>query len=244
MRQQSIDVQNEFQPAFTEEPFFEEETVQTIPAVVPLDETPTRTSARRFRQLRVPMRKADNSFNPAFLIMALVAVTALGVIAGTLLYRTASENRVNSAVSETGETNNRIVPAQYQFVVDKPESTGATRDNLPKDNLPSDNFTGTLPSTSTTEKKDSRENQESSAPDAENEEQPAEKEEVVKEETEAGVSSDELEEPPPPPPMRRDRKAEKKQEKAKQKPDNAKSETKDEEPPSEERNEGNESSEN
>lgn len=237
MKQQSIDLRNEFQSIPAEEPFFDEETVQTIPAVVPLEETPTRTSARRFKKLRVPMRKTDNSFNPAFLIMALVAVTALGVIAGTLVYRAASENRANNAVLETDEPVNRTIPAQYQFVVDKPE-TGETKNNSPKDNLPSDNLS-TLPAASAPEKRDSRENAESSAPESENEEQPAQNEEAA-EEKPSEITSDEIEEPPPPPPMRRDRN--KKQDKAKQKNDSPKPETQEEEPPSDESNESSSSS--
>src|SRR5215210_7968701 len=151
MNQQNTIAPDEFQP-ITEEVFFDEETVQRIPAVMPLDETPTRTSAR-FRRLRVPMRKADNSFNPAFLIMALVAVTALGVIAGTLVYRTSTEKSANNAALETDEPVNRTIPAQYQIIVDKPESSQA-KDNLPKDNLNSP------PSTQL--KKDSRDKQEES----------------------------------------------------------------------------------
>lgn len=230
MKQQSIDLRNEFQPA-EEEIFFDEETVQRIPAVVPLDETPTRTSARRFRKLRVPMRKADNSFNPAFLIMALVAVTALGVIAGTLVYRTTTEKSTNATIN-TDEPVNRTIPAQYQFVVDKPEST-ETRDSLNKNNFTSDkdNFTS-LPSDDATTKKDSGENRESTAPEGENEQQPTEKEETV-EETEPSVTSEETEEPPPPPPSIR-RKENKKQGKDKPKNDNAKSETQEEAPPREE----------
>lgn len=229
MKQQSIDLRNEFQPA-EEEIFFDEETVQTIPAVVPLDETPTRTSARRFRKLHVPMRKEDNSFNPAFLIMALVAVTALGVIAGTLVYRTASEKSTNATI-DTDQPINRTVPAQYQFIVDKPESTG-TKDTVDRDNL------STLPSGSAPVKKDSSENQESSsAPETEENEQqkPAENEETV-EENEPSVTSDEPP-PPPPPSLKRDRKETKKQDKDKPKNDNAKSETKEEAPPSVENDE-------
>jgi type IV secretory pathway VirB10-like protein len=233
MNQQHINAQDEFQPD-AEEVFFDEETVQRIPAVMPLDETPTRTSAR-FRQFRVPMRKEDKSFNPAFLIMALVAVTALGVIAGTLVYRTSTEKSANNAALETDEPVTRTIPAQYQFVVDKPES-GQAKDNLPKDNLNSP------PSTQL--KKDSRDKQEeSSAPDTETEQKTAQNDnEKVVEETEA-PSEDEDE---PPPPLPSQRKENKKQDKAKQKNDNAKPETqpKNEEPPSDEGNESSESSEN
>jgi hypothetical protein len=221
MKQQSIDLRDEFQPA-EEELFFDEETVQRIPAVVPLGETPTRASAR-FRKLRVPMRKADNSFNPAFLIIGLVAVTALGVIAGTLLYRTATDKSTNAAV-ESDDPVIRTIPAQYQFVVDKPESGATTKDSISKDNLNS------LPTTGASSKKDSREKEESSAPVAENEEQPTEKEEVV-EEPQIKAQSEDDEELPPPPPPRRDRKEDKKQNKAKQKNDNAKSESQEEQPP-------------
>jgi hypothetical protein len=224
MKQQSIDGQDEFQ-TFPQEPFFDEETVQRIPAVIPLDETPTRTSAR-FRKLRVPMRRENNSFNPAFLIMALVAVTALGVIAGTLLYRTASEKSANNAGVETDEPVNRTIPAQYQFAVNKPEST-ETKDNLPKDNLTS------LPSTSAPVKKDSRGKEESPATDIENERETVQKEEAV-EETKTAAPSEDEEDIPPPPPLRRDRKEDKKQDKTKQKNDNAKPETPAEEPPSDE----------
>jgi hypothetical protein len=229
MNQQNTGAADEFQP-FTEEVFFDEETVQKIPAVMPLDETPTQTSAR-FRQFRVPMRKADKSFNPAFLIMALLAVTALGVIAGTLVYRTSTEKAANNAALETDEPVNRTVPAQYQFIVDKPESSQA-KDNLPKDNLNS------LPATTAPVKKDSRDKQEeSSLPKAEDEQQTTESESVVeKTETPAGEDEDE---PPPPPPSQR--KENKKQDKAKQKTDNAKTEPKEEEPP---HDEGNESIEN
>lgn len=235
MKQQSIDLRNEFQPV-QEEIFFDEETVQRIPSVVPLDETPTRTSARRFHKLRVPMRKEDNSFNPAFLIMALVAVTALGVIAGTMVYRTASEKSTNATI-DTDEPINRTIPAQYQFVVDKPESSG-TKDAVDRDNL------STLPSSSAPSKKDSSENRESSsAPETEETEQqqqqqPAEKEETV-EESEPSVTSDEPP-PPPPPSLKRDRKETKKQDKDKPKNDNAKSETKEEAPPSLENDESSE----
>lgn len=223
MKQQSIDLPNDFQPA-TEETFFDEETVQRIPAVMPLDDTPTRASTR-FRKMRVPMRKPDNSFNPAFLIMALVAVTALGVIAGTLLYRTSAEKSANNAAMENGEPVNRTIPPQYQFTIDKPES-GETKDSLSKDNLTS------LPSTSAPVKKDSRGKEESSAPDANNEQENAQNEEVVEEkEATAPTEEDEI---PPPPPLRRDRKEDKKQDKAKQKDKNDKPEIKEEEPPVEE----------
>jgi hypothetical protein len=225
MKQHSIDLPNEFQPV-TEETFFDEETVQRIPAVMPLDETPTRTSSR-FRKMRVPMRKQDNSFNPAFLIMALVAVTALGVIAGTLLYRTAAEKSANNAAMENGEPVNRTVPAQYQFVLDKPES-GETKDSFSKDNPTS------LPSTSASTKKDSRDKDESSAPEANNEQQENAQNEEVVEEKEATAPSEEDEDIPPPPPLRRDRKEDKKQDKAKQKDKNDKPEVKEEEPPVEE----------
>lgn len=221
MNQQNINRQDEFQPV-AEEVFFEEATVQTIPAVIPLDETPTRASTR-FRKLRVPMRKPDKSFNPAFLIMALLAVTALGVIAGTLVYRTSMEKSANNAGLETDDPVNRTIPAQYQFVVDKPESPDS-KNNLSKDNLTS------LPSTTAAPvKKDSRNKQdESSVPEAEDEEQTAQNEEAVKE-TEAPTDEDE---PPPPPPLRRDRKEDKKQDKAKQKNNNDKPETQEsEEPP-------------
>jgi len=225
MNQQNTGAQDEFQP-FTEEVFFDEETVQRIPAVMPLDETPTRTSAR-FRQFRVPMRKSDNSFNPAFLIMALLAVTALGVIAGTLVYRTSTEKSANNAALETDEPVNRTIPAQYQFIVDKPESSQA-KDNLSKDNLNS------LPSTTAPVKKDSLDKQEeSSVPGAENEQQTVRNEEVEKK-AEA-PAEDEV---PPPPPLRR--KEDKKQDKAKQKNDNAKPETQEEKPPSDESNESSE----
>ncbi|HEX8736097.1 MAG TPA: hypothetical protein VF721_12290 [Pyrinomonadaceae bacterium] len=228
MNQQNINAQNEFQP-MTEEVFFDEETVQKIPAVMPLDETPTRTSAR-FRQFRVPMRKEDKSFNPAFLIMALLAVTALGVIAGTLVYRTSTEKSANNAALETDEPINRTIPAQYQFVVDKPESS-QTKDNLSKDNLNS------FPSVPV--KKDSRDEQEeSTVTDAENKQQTAQNEEVV-EKTEAPTSEDEDEPPPPLPPSQR-RKEDKKQDKAKQKSDNSKTEQKEEKPPSDESNESSE----
>lgn len=225
MKQQSIDLPNDFQPA-TEETFFDEETVQRIPAVMPLDETPTRASTR-FRKMRVPMRKPDNSFNPAFLIMALVAVTALGVIAGTLLYRTSAEKSANNAAIENDEPANRTIPAQYQFVVNKPES-GETKDSFSKDNLTS------MPSGNAPVKKDSREKEESSAP-VENGEQRenAQNEEVV-EEKETAAPSEEDEELPPPPPLRRDRKDDKKQDKDKQKKQNDKPETQDEQPPVEE----------
>ncbi|HEX8368130.1 MAG TPA: hypothetical protein VF604_06285 [Pyrinomonadaceae bacterium] len=227
MNQQNINRQDEFQTV-AEEVFFDEETVQTIPAVMPLDETPTRTAAR-FKKLRVPMRKPDNSFNPAFLIMALLAVTALGVIAGTLLYRTSAEKSANNAVLENDDSVNRTIPAQYQFVVDKP-ATGETKDNLSRDNSTS------LPSTSAPVKKDSRDKQdeESSVPDAENEQQTTQNEEVVRETEETPAASEEDEEMPPPPPLRRDRKEDKKQNKDKQKNKNVKPETQEEEPPTDE----------
>ncbi|MDQ3799735.1 MAG: hypothetical protein M3384_09805 [Acidobacteriota bacterium] len=232
MKQQSIDLGNEFQPA-TEETFFEEQTVQRIPAVIPLNETPTKTSARRFQKLRVPMRKADKSFNPAFLLMALLAVTALGVIAGTMVYRTSTEkSAVNNAATDTDDPVNRTIPAQYQFVVDKPgddssSSSSSSSSSLPtgteppRDNLSRDDFNSLPPSTSEPVKRDSRNRQdgeESSAPDAENEQQQnAENEETGEETQGVAPRKEDEEELPPPPPLRRDRREDKKQDKPKQK---------------------------
>jgi hypothetical protein len=235
MKQQSIDPRDELQPV-TEETFFEEETVQRIPAVIPLNETPTKTSAR-FQKLRVPMRKADNSFNPAFLIMALLAVTALGVIAGTMVYRTSAEKTsANNAATDTNDPVNRTIPAQYQFVVDKP---GESSSSLPtggesRDNLSVDNFSSLPQSTSEAARKDSRNRQqeeESPAPDGENEqpEQNAQNEENAEENQ--GVkppSSEDEEDIPPPPPLRRDRKEDKKQDKPKPKSNNAQPENRQE----------------
>jgi hypothetical protein len=218
MNQQNINQPDEFQPV-TEETFFDEETVQSIPAVMPLDETPTRTSAR-LRKFRVPMRKADKSFNPAFLLMALLAVTALGVIAGTLLYRTAAEKSASNSAED--EPVNRTIPAQYQFVIEKPSS-------LPKDNL-----------TSTTAplKKNPTNKSESSEPNAENEPENVPQEKTV-EPKETEVVSEEDEEPPPPA-LPRERKEDKKQNKDKGKNQNAKPETKDDgENPGEESSIGN-----
>lgn len=213
MNQQNINQPDEFQPA-AEEIFFDEETVQTIPAVVPLDETPTRTSAR-FRNFRVPMRQPNNSFNPAFLLMALLAVTALGVIAGTLLYRTSTEKSASNSVSD--EPVNRTIPAQYQFIVEKPASQ-----TLPKDNLTST----TAPS-----KKNPDSKSEASEQNAEDEPETVSNEEVV-EENKAEVSSEADEEPPP---IGGKGKEDKKQNKAKGKNQNAKPEVKeDREKPDEE----------
>lgn len=206
MNQQNINQPDEFSNV-AEETFFDEETVQRIPAVMPLDETPTRTSAR-FQKFRVPMRKADKSFNPAFLIMALLAVTALGVIAGTLLYRTSAEKSANSSAAD--EPVNRTIPAQYQFIVEKPSSQ-----TLPKDNLTS---------TTAPVKKNSSSKPESSEPNAENEPKNEPNEETV-EENKAEVSNEDEEEPPPPA-IPRERKEDKKQNKAKGKNQNAKPEVK------------------
>jgi hypothetical protein len=127
MNQQNISHLNEFQtPIENEETFFEMQPVQEeIAPVMPLDETPTQTSRRpgvrrHFRRYRVPVRREDKSFNPAFLALALIAVTALGVIAGTLFYRASSENSAGD--SEPGNSDTRTVQPQYQFIVDKPES--------------------------------------------------------------------------------------------------------------------------
>jgi hypothetical protein len=174
------------------------------------------------------MRRENKSFNPAFLIMALLAVTALGVIAGTLVYRTSTEKSANNTALETDEPGNRTIPAQYQFVVDKPES-GEPKDSLSKGNLTS------LPSGSASMKKGSgdKQDEESSESDAENERQTTQNEEPVKE-TEAPAASEEDEELPPPPPLRRDRKEDNKQDKDKQKNKNSKPETQEQEPPVEE----------
>lgn len=214
MNQQNVNQPDEFQPV-ADEVFFDQETVQRIPAVVPLDETPTRTSAR-FRKFRVPMRKADKSFNPAFLIMALVAVTALGVIAGTMVYRASTEKSAADRIAD--EPVNRTIPAQYQFIVEKPESP-----SLPKDNLTS---------TNATVKKNPNNKPESSEPDAENEPETVSNEKAV-EENEAEVSGMDDEEPPP---IGGRNKEDKKQNKAKGKNRNDKPEVKENEeaPPDEE----------
>lgn len=204
MNQQNINQPDEFQPA-AEEIFFDVETVQTIPAVMPLDETPTRTSAR-FRNFRVPMRKADKSFNPAFLIMALLAVTALGVIAGTLLYRTATEKSASNSASD--EPVNRTIPAQYQVIIEKPESQSLPKDNLTSTNAPL--------------KKNPSNKSEASGQNAENEQEIVPNQEVV-EENKAEVVSEEDEEPPP---IGGKGKEDKKQNKAKGKNQNAKPEVK------------------
>jgi type IV secretory pathway VirB10-like protein len=204
MNQQNINQSDEF-PDAAEEIFFDEETVQTIPAVMPLDETPTRTAAR-FRKFRVPMRKADNSFNPAFLIMALLAVTALGVIAGTMLYRTSAEKSASNDTSD--EPVNRTIPAQYQFVVEKPSSSSIPKDNLTSTTAPSKKNSGTKP--------------ESSEPNEENEPENVSTEETV-EENKAEVPSEDDEPPPPATPNKR--KEDKKQNKEKNQ--NAKPEPKD-----------------
>lgn len=231
MRQQSIDLQNEFQTTpVTQETFFNEETVQTIPAVIPLDETPTKTSARFTgkRRIRVPqMRKEDNSFNPAFLIMAFVAVTALGVIAGTLLYQASAEKSANNAAVETDEPGNRTIPAQYQFIVDKPESSASTTTGT-RDNSAS------LPSSTTSEPArnnsriggNSQQTEEASGQqsDGENEEQNAENEEARTEDQQAAITpsrNEDDEDLPPPPPLRRERRDDKKQDKAKPKNNNS-----------------------
>jgi len=214
MNQQNINQRDEFQP-ITEETFFEPEAAQAIPAVMPLDETPTRTNAR-FQKFRVPMRKPDNSFNPAFLIMALVAVTALGVIAGTMLYRAAEEKSASNTALENDQPANRTIPAQYQFIVEKPASQ-----SLPKDNSTSQ---------AAPLKKNSRDKQESSAPDEDNNTEPVPSEETV-EENKAEVPSEESEEPPP---IRRDRKEDKKQDKPKGKNKNTKPEVKENEKTSDE----------
>lgn len=208
MNQQNINPQNEFRPA-TEETFFDSADAATIPAVMPLDETPTRTGAR-FQKFRVPMRKPNNSFNPAFLIMAMLAVAALGVIAGTLLYRASAEKSANNTA--TDEPVNRTIPAQYQFVVEKPPAQ-----SLPKDNS-SVSTTTTAPL-----KKESRSKEESSAPDADNEPKDNKSEEIVKE-NEAEAPSVEDEEPPPIPGKKEDKKQNKG--KGKEKNKNNKPETK------------------
>lgn len=240
MKQQSIDLGNEFQPA-TEETFFEEETVQRIPAVVPLNETPTKTSARRFQNLRVPMRKADKSFNPAFLIMALLAVTALGVIAGTMVYRTSTEKTAaNNAATDSDDPVNRTIPAQYQFVVPGEEPSSSSSSSLPTgtaptgDNLSRDDFSSLPASTSEQPvRKDSRDRQgeeESPAPDTENEpQQKAENEENGEETQEVAPTKEKLKDIPPPPPLRRDGSSEdKKQDKPKQKSNTAQPENRQE----------------
>ena len=110
-----------------EDAYFDTATVQTAQPVMPLDETPTQTAVRRFRRprLRVPMRRAGGvnnggNFGRPLMAAALLAVMALGVIAGTMLYRASGEN----ALDETAdEAVTRTVKPQYQFFVGKQETS-------------------------------------------------------------------------------------------------------------------------
>jgi hypothetical protein len=154
------------------------------------------------------------------MILALLAVTALGVIAGTLLYRTASETSANNtAAAENDEPINRTIPAQYQFVVDKP---GSESQSAPKESLNS------LSTVSAPSKKDSINKPESSDSSYKNNkpENSAVNEEIAEENEETEVSGDDVvdEEPPPPAPVRRERKEDKKQNKNKGTNNNAKPE--------------------
>lgn len=227
MRQQSIDLQNEFQATpVTEETFFDEQTVQTIPAVIPLDETPTKTSARfdGRRRIRVPqMRKEDNSFNPAFLIMAFVAVMALGVIAGTLLYQASAEKSANNAAVETDEPGNRTIPAKYQFIVDKPESSTTTETRENSSSLPSSATTSEPVRNNSRNSSQSAEESSERQSGGENEEQNVQNEQSGDEQPAAITPSrnEDDEDIPPPPPLRRERGTDKKQDKTKQKNNNS-----------------------
>jgi hypothetical protein len=111
-----------------EDAYFDTTTVQTAQPVMPLDETPTQTAVRRFRRprLRVPMRRGgdsanDSNFGRPLMAAALLAVMALGVIAGTMLYRASGERAFDETAAD--EAGARTIKPQYQFFVGKQETS-------------------------------------------------------------------------------------------------------------------------
>lgn len=218
MNQQHIIPQSEFQTPSTakEEVYFDTQPdqVEEIPAAMPLDDTPTRTSVRRPRlqRLRVPMRRENKSFNPAFLALALLAVTALGVIAGTLVYRTTSEKSENGLSPENG-METRTVQPQYQFILDKqntsnsPSTVGKTESstmslkNNPNETMPVVADDVRENESETTEKVSRSKQKLSDSNSVEEEEESVPTDSEIKDEKPAPNvnSDDDMDEPPPPP---------------------------------------------
>lgn len=97
----------------------------TARPVMPLDETPTRAAVRFQRRRRDSAGRnfvQSNKFGRSLTVMALLAVTALGIIAGTLLYRASPERAAD-------ENATRTIQPQYQFYIGKTESPGAPKNN-------------------------------------------------------------------------------------------------------------------